>query len=377
MKNTLHDIQEKLNHGFYQNEEHVRLCIVSRILKQCGWDIWNPSEVNAEFVAIPNEDRTKVDFALFGNAYTPSVFIEIKSVGKIGANLASVERQLRDYNRNNTALFSIITDGNNWRFYYSQTGGEFSQKCFKTFSIQDGDLDDIEISFYTFLNKDEILSGEAEKLANEYLRLNQRQRAIEDSLPQARRIIQSPPFPSLPQCLVDLVEEKGFKISIDEATEYIRESQSKKDAVQQPPEIVSPPGRPPVSKPVHSPGILPPLIRSQSELIITIAWKVAGISRDDEIIDSHKAVDSMVISLRRIVEEFGEGLIDKLKTVQVRGMPLIIEGRSKSYHQQKLLGFKHYIVVVHSSNQDKVNIFKKVCRCLSLPDHFIKVKIND
>ena len=359
MKTTLTDIQEKLDHGFYKNEEHVRLCIVSRILKQCGWNIWNPSEVNAEFVGNPNEDRTKVDFALFTDPYTPSVFIEIKSVGKLGVNLTSVEKQLRDYNRNNTALFSIITDGNEWRFYYSQSGGEFSQKCFKTLCIEDDDMDDKEQSFYNFLNKDVLLSGESEKLAKEYLQLNKKQRVMEDSLPEAKRQVQKPPFPTLPQCLVDLVKDKGFKISIDEAIEYIGKS---------------PPSKNPVLPSPISPVIPPP---SPSELSIVINWKVAKLSRDDELIDSNKAVDTMVISLRRLVEELGEEIIDKLKTVQVRGLPLILDGKSNSYHQQKPIGYKHYIVVVHSSNQNKVDIFRKVCTCLNFPNHFIQVKLTD
>ena len=174
MNKALSDIRKKLSQGAYRNEEHVRLCLVSRILHELGWDIWNPIEVNAEFPAIPNEDRTKVDLALFVNSYTPSVFIEIKAVDKIGNNLASIEKQLRDYNRNNTALFSIITDGKMWRFYLSQTGGEFAQKCFKVINIQDDDTDDLEIMFTYFLSKEEIASGSAEQEANNYLQLNQR-----------------------------------------------------------------------------------------------------------------------------------------------------------------------------------------------------------
>ena len=56
----------------------------------------------------------------------------VEYVGKIDSDLLRIEQQLRDYNRNNTAQFSIITDGRKWRFYYSQTGGEFSHKCFTT-----------------------------------------------------------------------------------------------------------------------------------------------------------------------------------------------------------------------------------------------------
>ena len=148
MREILEDIRNKLNDGIYKNEEHVRLSIVARILQKLDWDIWNPSEVNTEFKVVPNEDSTRVDFALFLNSYSPpSFFIETKSIGKINIDLAKTEQQLRDYNRNNTAEFTIITDGQYWRFYYSQTGVEFSQKCFKILNLLTDEIEDSIISF--------------------------------------------------------------------------------------------------------------------------------------------------------------------------------------------------------------------------------------
>ena len=120
MKSTLDDIRRKLADGVYKNEEHVRLSLVARILGELGWDLWNPSEVNSEFIAVPNEDSTRVDLALFLNPYSPpSVYVEVKAVGKLQGDIGQFEIQLRDYNRNNTAVFSVITDGQRWNFYYS------------------------------------------------------------------------------------------------------------------------------------------------------------------------------------------------------------------------------------------------------------------
>jgi len=220
MKDTLGDIRQKLQLGAYQNEEHVRLALVARILLKLGWDIWDPTQVNTEFKPVPSEDRTKVDFALFSNRRAPSVFIEVKAVGKID-NLKSVETQLRDYNRNNTAIFSIITDGAVWRLYYSQTGGEFSNKRFKILDLLEDDLEDVASALMTFLNKAALDSGEAAKEAKTVLELTQTQRTMEDCLPRARRLTQEPPFPSLPDALVALVAEEGFSVSREDATSFI------------------------------------------------------------------------------------------------------------------------------------------------------------
>ncbi len=135
--------------------------------------------------------------------------------------LQDLERQLRDYNRNLTAVFSILTDGKFWRFYLSQSGGDFSGKCFKVLNLQEDELDDIEEHLMTFLSKVEIASGRAETEAKNYLRKNQKQRIMNDCLPEARRIINQPPYPNLPNALVKLVHENGIDISIDEALQFI------------------------------------------------------------------------------------------------------------------------------------------------------------
>ncbi len=113
MKNTFEDIRSKLIKGIYSNEEHVRFSLVGRILYDLGWNIWNPREVYTEFPVAKSEDNTKVDIALFLMDHIPKVYIEIKSHTKIEQNLPEIERQLRNYNRDNTAIFTIITHSNN------------------------------------------------------------------------------------------------------------------------------------------------------------------------------------------------------------------------------------------------------------------------
>lgn len=224
---TIDDICSKLSEGIYFNEEHVRVCIVLRVLSDLGWDIWNPSEVNTEFKPVRYEDATRVDVALFCNSISPAVFIEVKAVGRIGNELPRIEQQLRDYNRNNTAEFSIITDGQKWFLYYSQTGGEFSQKRFKDFDLLEEETEDAARFLQLFLSKEKVSNGEAKQEATTYLRLSQRQRALEDCLPKARRISQEPPFPRLPESLVTLTRQAGFEITEQEATSFILEASAR------------------------------------------------------------------------------------------------------------------------------------------------------
>src|SRR6476469_8839478 len=117
MHEILLDVRQRLLNKEYHNEEHVRLSLVARVVQALGWDIWNPTEVYTEFKATKKEDNTRVDVALFTHDFeSTAVFIECKAVGAFAADLAAVEKQLRDYNRDHTALFTVITDGRNWRF---------------------------------------------------------------------------------------------------------------------------------------------------------------------------------------------------------------------------------------------------------------------
>jgi len=237
MKTVIEDIRKKLREGAYGNEEHVRLSLVTRLLLELGWDVWNPQEVNSEFVAVRHEDSTRVDLALFPRAYSPpSVFMEIKAVGKL-VDISRVEIQLRDYNRNNTAMFSIITDGQTWRFYYSQAGGEFSTKCFKTLDLLVDELDELEITFRTFLSKSEIVNGNSKHFAEEAFQSNQKQRVIEKLLPKAHKMVLEPPYPSLPQALIELALERGFPLTEDEIARCIVGSSTKESRAIDPSSI--------------------------------------------------------------------------------------------------------------------------------------------
>lgn len=219
---AIQDIRKKLEAGSYRSEEQVRLNLVARILQSLEWDIWNPSEVVPEYYPSRKEDTTRVDFALFhAPEGQPSVFIETKPHGGLARDLANVERQMRNYNRDNTAAISVITDGNEWRFYLSQTGGDFSQKCFRTVQLTSNDPDDVSLALSESLSRRSIQDGSAVTRASEYLQLGKKQKALADCLPLARREVQFPPYQSLPDALVDLVKKRGIEVSVAEAERFI------------------------------------------------------------------------------------------------------------------------------------------------------------
>jgi hypothetical protein len=227
---TLEDIQRRLRENQYRNEEHVRLSLVARVLQKYGWDIWDPTVVNTEFKPVPQEDNKKVDVALFGPTSKAVVFIEVKPVGGI-THLADTERQLHEYNRNFSAPFCIITDGCQWRFYFSLTPGDFSSKCFKTLNLLKDQMDDINRTFAIFLEKNQVQSTEARQRAENLLSLNEKEKVLAACLPEAQQAWRHPPFPRLPDALKDLAEKRGIPVSCEEAAAFIEKSDRQVPAV--------------------------------------------------------------------------------------------------------------------------------------------------
>jgi hypothetical protein len=117
----------------------------------------------------------------------------------------------------------MITDGQTWRFYYSQAGGEFANKCFKILNLTEHNLDDLEQDFVRFLSREAVESGNSELEAGEYLQRNREQRAMADAMPEASRRVLKPPYPKLPEALVQLVQERGISISAEKAIQFIKD----------------------------------------------------------------------------------------------------------------------------------------------------------
>jgi len=212
--------------------------------------------------------------------------------------LKKTETQLRDYNRNFTAMFSIITDGRNWRFYFTPAAGEFARKCFKTLDIVKDDLDILEKLFLTFLSKGEIASGKAQLEAEKYLGLSRLQLTMQEALPKARRLTQDPPFPNLPAALMQLTMAAGHSVSAEEAARFIEESagnERKLEPVSATPitedieeHLVRRPAAPPVAEPPYI-DIFRRQLRDPNNLPSKI-WTTSNGSGQCDLLNSEKFV---------------------------------------------------------------------------------------
>jgi predicted type IV restriction endonuclease len=230
MKPILENITSGLRRGNYKNEEHVRVAIVLRLLQALGWDIWNTTEVNTEFSPVRDEDSSRLDVAIFmpPQHLRPALFIEVKAVGKLLAQIEFAEKQLRDYNRNNQAEISVLTDGRLWRFYLAGAAGEFRQKCFEDIDFLDPNstLDDSVEILRLFLSRESLSSGQAVEQARIFLRRTDDQRIMFDLLPLALRDAELDPTVSAVECFVRRCKEHAVVCPHDDAKKFILDNRS-------------------------------------------------------------------------------------------------------------------------------------------------------
>ena len=71
MKTTLEDIRKNIQNNKYQNKEHIRLSLISRILQKLGWDLWNPFEVYPDFTITLNKELLAKLFDNTTHQYIP------------------------------------------------------------------------------------------------------------------------------------------------------------------------------------------------------------------------------------------------------------------------------------------------------------------
>lgn len=153
MKSTIEDIRRMLNNGLYRDEQHIRICIVARILQALGWNIWDPSKFYTEYPVITINANTpallgngRVDVAMGKSLQTQNerlfALIEVKALGNIVNNSRI---QLQTYSVNRNQPISVLTDGEIWEFYLNtlQSNQDYTDRRFNIINLTANKIEDI------------------------------------------------------------------------------------------------------------------------------------------------------------------------------------------------------------------------------------------
>ncbi len=181
------------------DEAATKQAIILPILASLRWSTWDVEEVCPEYTV----RKGKVDYALKLNG-KPKVFLEVK---KIGEDLERHQEQLLRYAFAEGIPLAILTNGVSWWFYLPQLQVNWEQRKFYTIDLYNQASQSVAARFEEFLGKQSVLTGRAVKKAQEVYDSQQRQRSIQQTLPEAWRKVVQEPDPRLVELLSEVTEK--------------------------------------------------------------------------------------------------------------------------------------------------------------------------
>ncbi len=219
------EIRDHLTRGDFANEAQVSRSVVMRLLDTLGWDVWNPKVVSPEF----SIERRKVDYALCHPPSKPSVFIEVKDVGKANAK---GEDQLFDYCFRQGIPLAVLTDGRSWGFFFPAGQGSYQERRFATVDLVDDDSAESAERISRYLAFETVRAGEAHRRAyDDYYAFRQQSEAIASFEAVWAELLREPPQ-ILKDWFCENVERKsGVRPDLPRVEDFIRGQGSEADAV--------------------------------------------------------------------------------------------------------------------------------------------------
>ncbi|MDD9798063.1 MAG: type I restriction enzyme HsdR N-terminal domain-containing protein, partial [Alphaproteobacteria bacterium] len=163
--------------GAYENETHVRETIVRPILRELGWDIEDPQQLQPEYRL---KDGTRLDYGLSIDGKL-RVIIEVKAVG----NLKEADLQLFQYAFHAGTPLALLTDGREWQFYYVYGTGDYPDRLVRILDILEHEIDEVMHYLSRYLAFEEVKLERAEKSAKKDLQDKTNREAAKKAIPKA------------------------------------------------------------------------------------------------------------------------------------------------------------------------------------------------
>ena len=132
---TIDAIRDRLARGIFKNEAEVRQGIVNELLRELGWSLGDTTVVRPEY----SIEEGRVDYALCCPPLKPVALIEVKNIGKIDSR---AERQLFSYAFHAGVPILVLTDGQQWQFFYTFGQGDYEDRRVCVLDLMDSDSEE-------------------------------------------------------------------------------------------------------------------------------------------------------------------------------------------------------------------------------------------
>ena len=217
LEEALAKARDNLTSGLVMNEARVQASVIRPILRELGWDDADPQQWQVEYQV----DNGRVDEALIGPLGKPLVFVEAKRPGELSPK---AEDQLFRYANNKGVPLLVLTDGDIWDMYLSMAEGEPVERRFARCKLtESSDLRGVAKDLRTFLERGEVLSGNARKAAEARLEQVKHREIGKGGLDAAWAELLRGPDDILRDLLIEKVEENvGSRPGARDAEEFLR-----------------------------------------------------------------------------------------------------------------------------------------------------------
>ena len=194
-------IQALLGQGAYPNEAAISFNVLMPILAGLGWDVSDPSQIIAEY----SKAGRRVDFALCASGKRPTIFIEVKGVGRATEG----DRQLFEYAFHEGIPLCLLTDGREWSFYLPGGQGAYDERRVYRLQLTERPITECVRVLDRYLERGRVRSGDAlEDAMRDYRDIASRREAAR-SIPAAwSQLVEQPE-----DLLVDLLGERAEAIA--------------------------------------------------------------------------------------------------------------------------------------------------------------------
>jgi len=222
LRDAIEDIQKKLKVNAYQNEEHVRLSLVARVVQALGWDIWNPGEVNTETYSSEDENSNSMNSLILMTTGELNVPVFIRCQADFGFDTIKLDSTFPKAEKVNDAQIMALTNGSKWLFYL-KSDLEYSKNEFDKIDLLKEDKFTTSKLLECYLSKSDLQDGTALKSAK-LKRERQIHTELEKAFNEAFELIYEEPWPDLPTALCEITRKRGLEISRVQAIDFLRKS---------------------------------------------------------------------------------------------------------------------------------------------------------
>jgi len=216
LEEVIKKIQGRLGDGVYPNEAAISFSIVMPILRNLGWDDSDPQQVMPEY----SSGGRRVDFALCGTAKRPSLFIEVKGVGRVGEG----DKQLFEYAFHEGIPLCLLTDGRDWSFYLPSGQGSYDDRRIYRLKLNERTPSECAEILKKYLDRTRIVNGDAFEEAIKDHRDIALKREASRNIPKAWESLVSGPEDLLVELLAEQTEVIcGYRPSNSETINFLRD----------------------------------------------------------------------------------------------------------------------------------------------------------